>query len=487
MEHPIDRREFVKRSAAAGAGFSLVGLAGCEARGGGSHAVLRSVEEIDPASVARFTASLAGPVIRPASEGYDAARRVWNGKYDRTPGIIVRCADATDVARCVDFARDWRLLVAVRGGGHGQAGHGTCDGGMVIDLSRMKGLEVDPEQRVARVQPGVRSMEMDVATQQHGLATVMPVCPGVGIGGFTLGGGYGMLAGKFGLSCDNLLSAEVVLADGTTVVADEETNPDLFWALRGGGGNFGAVTSFRYRVHPVSEVLGGALIYDLAQASDVLAFYDELAASMPDELTSGLGFVALPDGPVLAIEVCYTGDLAAGEAALAPLRSFGRPLQDLIRPMPYLELKAQGPNPPPGTPSEMRGGFLPELNEEVIAALTGAMAEAPLGSIASMLHLHGATTRGHTAFPLRDPGFDLFVSSEWQESGQAEATIGWVRGVWDVLAPHFRGVYVNALDAEGPERVRTAYGDQFARLVELKGRYDPDNFFQVNQNIPPAA
>lgn len=485
MDHPIDRREFVKLTAAAGAGLSVAGLVGCEAARTGSELVLRSVSDVDPAAVDRFTASLTGRVVRPSSERYEAARHVWNGKFDRRPGLIVRCADATDVVRAVDFARSENVLVAVRGGGHSGAGHGTSDGGMVIDLSRMKGLEVDPERGVARAEPGVRSIEMDAATQQHGLATVMAACPAVGIGGYTLGGGYGILGGKFGFSCDNLLSADVVLADGTTVVANEETNPDLFWAIRGGGGNFGIVTSFRYRVHPVSEVLGGTLVYDMAQASDVLAFYNELAGSMPDELTGAPACAATPDGPIFVIEVCHAGDLAAGEAALAPLRSFGNPLQDLIRPIPYLELKAQGPNPPPGTPSEMRGGFLPELNDGVIASLTGAMAEAPPGSIAAMMHLHGATTRGDTAFPLRDPGFDLFMSSVWEEPSQAEAPIGWVRGLWDALSPHFRGVYVNVLDDEGPERVRTAYGDGFARLVELKGWYDPDNFFRVNQNIAP--
>jgi len=485
VDQPIDRRDFVKLAAAAGAGLSLAGLVGCQAEEIGSNAVLKSVEDIDPAVVERFVASLTGRVVRPASDGYDAARRVWNGKFDRSPGMIVRCADATDVARAVDFARSESLLAAVRGGGHGQAGHGTCDGGMVIDFSFMKGLEVDPEQGVARAEAGVRSIEMDAATQQHGLATVMAASPMVGIGGYTLGGGYGILGGKFGFSCDNLLSADVVLADGTTVVADEETNSDLFWALRGGGGNFGTVTSFRYRVHPVTEVLGGTLVYDPAQASDVLAFFNELSRSLPDELTCAPAFAALPDGLIFAIEVCHAGDFAAGEAALASLRSFARPLQDLIRPIPYLELKAQGPNPPPGTPTEQRGGFLPELNDEVIASLTGAMAEAPAGSIAGLMHFHGATTRGDTAFPLRDQGFDLFMSSVWQEPSEAETPIGWVRGLWESLAPHFKGVYVNTLDEEGPERVRAAYGAGFDRLVELKGRYDPDNFFRVNQNIAP--
>ncbi len=485
MDQAIDRRDFVKLTATATAGLSLAGLVGCQAGGAGSEAVLRSVAEVDPAAVDRFAASLTGRVVRPSSEGYEAARHVWNGKFDRRPGLIVRCADATDVARAVDFARSENVLVAVRGGGHSGAGHGTCDGGMVIDLSRMKGLDVDPEQAVARAEPGVRSIEMDAATQRHGVATVMAACPTVGIGGYTLGGGYGILCGKLGFSCDNLLSADVVLADGTTVVADEETNPDLFWAIRGGGGNFGIVTSFRYRVHPVTEVLAGVLLYDLAQASDVLAFYNETAGSMPDELTGAPAFAATPDGPIFVIEVCHAGDLAAGEAALAPLRAFASPLQDLVRPMPYLELKGQGPNPPPGTRSEMRAGFLPELHDEVIATLAGAMADAPPGSVAGMTHLHGATTRGDTAFPLRDPGFDLFMTAEWEEASQAATPIGWVRGLFEALAPHFRGAYVNGLDDEGPERVRAAYGAGLSRLVELKGRYDPDNFFRVNHNIAP--
>ena len=485
MDSSIDRRDFVKLAVATGAGLSLSGLTGCEAGGADAATALRSLDQVDPAVVDRFTASLTSQVISPTSDVYDTARQVWNAKFDRRPGIIVRCADAGDVARAVDFARSESVLVAVRGGGHSGAGHGTCDGGMVIDLSRMKGLEVDPEQGVVRAEPGIKSIEMDASTQQHGLATVMAACPAVGIGGFTLGGGEGILSGKFGLSCDNLVSADVVLADGSTVVADEETNTDLFWAIRGGGGNFGIVTSFRYRVHPVSEVLAGVLLYDVAQASDVLAFYNEFAASMPDELTGSLAFAMLPDGPIFAIDVCYAGDLSAGEAALAPLRTFAKPVQDLVRPMPYLELKGQGPNPPPGTPSEMRGGFLPDLNEAAIAALTGSMEDAPPGSIAALIQLHGATTRGDTAFPLRDPGFDLFMSSVWEEPAQAAAPIGWVRGLADALAPHFNGVYVNVLDDEGPERVRAAYGTGFTRLVEMKRRYDPDNVFRVNHNIAP--
>jgi len=485
VDQPMDRRDFVKMTAAAGVGLSLAGLVGCEAARTGSELVLRSVSDVDPAAVDRYTSSLTGQVIRPTSDGYDAARRVWNGKFDRRPGIIVRCADGEDVARAVDFARSESVLTAVRAGGHGQAGHGTCHGGMVIDLSRMKGLEVDPEQGVARADPGVRSMEMDAATQQHGMATVMAACPGVGIGGFTTGGGEGILGGKHGFGSDNLISVDVVLADATTVTADDETNADLFWAIRGGGGNFGVVTSFRYRVHPVTEVLAGTLVYDMDQASDVLAFYNEFAQSVPDELTGAPAFAVLPSGPIFVIEVCYAGDVTAGEAALAPLRAFANPVQDLVRPISYLEFKGQGPNPPAGTPSELRGGFLPTLNDDVIALMTEAMSEAPAGTVASMMHLHGATTRGDTAFPLRDPGFDLFWSALWENPTQAKGAISWLQGLFEALEPHFRGVYVNVLDEEGPERVRAAYGAGFARLMELKGRFDPDNFFRVNHNIGP--
>jgi len=346
--------------------------------------------------------------------------------YDRRPGLIVRCVAQEDVARSVDFARNEGLLVAVRSGGHSQAGHGTCDDGIVIDLSRMRGLTVHPDRREARAEPGIRSIEMDVATQEHGLATVMAACPTVGIGGFTLGGGEGILCGKFGFSCDNLLSAEVVLADGTSGVADEENNPDLFWALRGGGGNFGIVTSFRYRVHPVDEVLAGVLIYDLPQASDVLAAVAEFSRTTPDDLGLAPALAMTPDGPILAVEICYAGDLEAGEAALAPLRSFGNPVQDLIRPVSYLEYKGQGANPPAGTPSELRGGFIPELNEASILTMTEAMADAPPGSLAPMIHYHGQSTLGDTAFPFRDPGFDLFISSVWDSPEQAEGPTAWV-------------------------------------------------------------
>lgn len=463
----------------------MAGLIGCEAARTDAQLVLRSLSEVDPAAVDRFTASLTGPVLSPSHETYDAARRVWNGKFDRRPGLIVRCANTTDVARTVDFAHSQGVLTAVRGGGHSGAGHATCDGGIVIDFSGMKGLQVDPERGTATAEPGVISMEVDAATQQHGLATVMAACPAVGIGGFTLGGGEGILGGKHGFGSDNLLSAEVVLADGSAVTADEETNPDLFWAIRGGGGNFGIVTSFRYRVHPVNEVLAGSLIYDMAQAPDVLAFYNEFAQSVPDELTGAPAFATLPGGPIFLIEVCYAGDLAAGRAALAPLRAFATPVQDLVRPIPYLEFKGQGPNPPPGTPSEMRGGFLPDLNTEVVTSFTEAVAESPPGSVAALIHFHGATTRGDTAFPLREPGFDMFMSSVWEDPSEAATPVGWVRGLHDALTPHYRGVYVNTLDDEGPERARSAYGTGLGRLMELKRRYDPDNLFRVNHNIEP--
>ena len=489
MSDHLDRRDFVKLTAAAGAGLTLGALTGCEAGGAPTARVLASAADLSEPVVADFEAALSGQLIGRGHPEYEAARLIQNGRFDQRPGLIVRCADRVDVATAVDFAQAENLLVAVRCGGHSSAGHGSCDDGLVLDLTRMKGIEIDPAGLTVRVEAGLLSMEIDTATAAHGLATILPECPSVGIGGFTLGGGGGALSGKYGMSCDNLLSAEIVLADGSSVTAGPESHPDLFWGLRGGGGNFGVVTSFEFRLYPVGTALAGVVMYDMGQVGDVLDFYREFAEGEPDELYSALLMMQTPQGPMLMVNVRYNGDSARGESALAPLRSFGSPLMTQIGEMPYVQTQAIAPAPPPGRAGFTRGGFIPTVHDDIVEAVAAASRE-PL--FAAFWHHHGAVTnvpRGDTPYPLRDPGFAFSTAADWdpRDPSLEKAAAARVMALWNVVEPHTNGVYVNNLDEEGDSRIREAYLTNYDRLVSVKNRYDPENFFQVNQNIKPTA
>jgi len=484
MKHDLTRRDFVKLTASAGAALSLGGLYGCER---GSEPV-RTVAMVSDAAISRFAEGFRGRLIRPTDGAYDSARRVWNARFDKRPGIIARCDGVEDVVRAVDFARNQSLLTAVRAGGHSSAGHSVCDGGVVIDLSGMRTLSMDPRRRIVHAEPGLRVGEVDQATQGAGLAAVLAECPSVGLGGFTVGGGEGMLMSKYGLACDNLLSAEVVLADGSVVTASPESDPDLFWAIRGGGGNFGIVTSFEYRLHPLTEVLAGPLVWDVTQGASVLKFYREFAASAPDELTTSARFVALPTGPAFLIATCYAGDISAGEEVLRPLRSFGNPVADMVAPMTYLQSQSMG-GAPGGASSASKSGYLATLSDETIDSLQELANEAPPMFVMALAHLHGAVTSmqsGATAFPMREPGFDMWLMAVWQDPAQADAATEWINRAWGAVADPAGPGYVNAMGTVPQERVRAAYGENYRRLAQLKRRYDPDNLFRMNQNVVPA-
>jgi FAD/FMN-containing dehydrogenase len=486
MATEMTRRDFVL-AASAGTAVSLSGLLGCE--GGRRPSPRRAIEAVTEAALRDFTAGFRGTVIRSADSGYDVARRLWNARFDYRPGIIARCSDEADVVRAVNFARTEQLVVAVRGGGHSPAGHSGCDGGIVIDLSGMKGIGLDRPALAIRADPGVVAGELDFVSQGAGLAMVLAECSTVGIGGFTLGGGQGLLSCKYGLGCDNLLSAQVVLADGRSVAASPDENPELFWALRGGGGNFGIVTSLRLRAHPLKQVVAGTLTFDLAQAPVVLRAYRAFAPSAPDELTTAARFVALPSGPALALQVCFAGDATTATPSLASLRGFGKPLADTLAPRPYLEAQGMDPDPPAGVASAIRTGFLPTLEDDLIDALADLASKAPPDFFASIYPIQGAVTRvpkADTAFPLRERGFDFFVTAGWQDEAQRAAAEEWIGRAWEAVRPRTRGAYVNLLEAEGDERVRAAYGDSYERLRAVKRTYDPDNLFQLNQNIAPG-
>ncbi|HEX3235226.1 MAG TPA: FAD-binding oxidoreductase [Gemmatimonadales bacterium] len=448
------------------------------------------MDVVSDGAIRDFAASLQGALVRPSDPGYESARRIWNARFDRRPGLIVRCADAADVKHAVDFARAENVLVAIRGGGHSFAGHSTCDGGLVIDLSGLKALQVDRNKRIVDLGPGLVTAEVDTATKAADLAVVLGGCGSVGIGGFTLGGGEGALSGKYGLSCDNLLSAHIVLADGRLVTASADQNPDLFWALRGGGGNFGVVTSFRLRAHPVTEVVAGRLVYELSKAPTVLRAYRSFAPSAPDEVTCGLTFTGVDRTPALVLDLVYIGNAVSAAPMLHTVRSFAKPQADSVAPVQYHQYRLRNPGPPAGFPSTARGGFVSDLPDELIEAVTSLAADVPPAAEFEMNHLHGAVSRTPltaAAFPLRKPGFDCFAIAGWPVPELHDAAVSWVRRLYDTLRPYASGAYINVLNEDEEDRVMAAYGPQYARLAALKKQYDPGNLFRLNPNILPGG
>jgi FAD/FMN-containing dehydrogenase len=451
---------------------------------------------LDDETVDAFRSRLRGQFLQQGEPDYDAARQVWNAMVDRRPALIARCAGAADVVTAVRFAREQGLAISVKGGGHSVAGKAVCDDGLMIDLSHMDGIRVDSVRRTARAEGGVTWGAFDRETQAFGLATTGGIVPTTGVGGLTLGGGLGYLMRRFGLACDNLLSADVVTADGELLTASQEEHPDLFWGLRGGGGNFGVVTSFKYQLHPVGPtVLGGFVFHPFAQAQEVARFYREFTAAAPDELTTYLAFATSPDGdPVAAFIVCYSGPVQTGETVIKPLRDFGSPLADTISPLPYTEVQAFGaPLYPPGRLNYWKSNFLDDLSDEAIAVLIAQFAAvpSPLSAVA-IEHLGGAVARVDpeaTAFGDRSAPYSVVITGEWVDPAASQRNIQWVRDCWQALQPYAKEtVYINYLDAGDDARVQSAYRPQtYQRLAALKQQYDPDNVFRLNPNIPPAA
>ena len=455
------------------------------------------------AAVRTLGAHLDGVAIAPGDGDYDRARAVWNAMIDRRPAVIARCRSVSDVRTALRFAREHDLPIAVRGGGHNVAGNAVCDGGIVIDLSPMKAIHVDPEQRTARVEPGVTLGELDRATQAFGLATPTGLISMTGIAGLTLGGGLGWLARRNGTTCDNLRSAEVVLANGEVVTAGPDDDADLLWGLRGGGGNFGIVTSFEYALHPVGpQVLAGAIFHRGDVAPEALRFYREFVAEAPDELTVNAVVLTAPEAPFLpseahgtpavALALCYAGDLERGERVLRPLRAHGNPLADAVTPMPYIALQTMfDAGYPSGLQNYWKSCYLDGLSDEAIdVALDGARGmTSPLSSF-YFQPMGGAIARptDQAAFGHRDAAFDFNILSVWGEPAESDEHVAWTRALWQAIQPFASdGVYVNNLGDEGPDRVRAAYAPAiYDRLVSLKDRYDPDNVFRMNQNIPPS-
>ena len=450
---------------------------------------------LDQASIAELSARFSGVLLRPGESGYDDARRVHNGMIDRRPALIARCVGTADIADAVNFARTHGLDLAVRGGGHNVAGRAVCDGGLMLDLSLMKGIHVDPVRRTARAQGGVTWREFNRETQAHGLATTGGVISTTGIAGLTLGGGLGWLMAKHGLAMDNLLSAELVTASGDILRSSKDENADLFWGLQGGGGNFGAVSWLEYRLHPVGKVTSGLIAYPFQQARDVLRFFREITSTgLPDDLAIFGALLHAPDGAQIAVIIaCHCGPLGEAEAALQPIKKFGTPIMDAIGPTSYEATNTMlDAGFPRGALNYWKSNFMMELSDQAIDTLISQFASCPSPMSGLLLeHIHGAATRvgvGETAFPHRREGYNFLVVSEWLDPAENGRNIAWARESYDVMRPCFTpGRYVNYLgDDDGEDAVAAAYGPNYQRLRTLKAKYDPTNLFHLNQNIRPA-
>ncbi len=462
----------------------------------------RSGKNIDDRMIKQIKPAFQGEVIRPGDKDYDVARKVWNGMIDKYPALILRCKHPDDVVSAVNLARKEDLLVSVRGGGHNVAGYGTNDGGVVIDLSPMKEIRVDTAARTAKAQPGLTWAEFDSATQAHGLATTGGLVSTTGIAGFTLGGGIGWLMRKCGLTCDNLLSAEVVTADGHILKASPTENKDLYWGLRGGGGNFGIVTSFEYRLFPVGpNVYGGAAFYPLDQAEKLLQFFRRWTPDMPDEMTTLAAFITAPPEPfipshlqgtpVVAVAMCYAGRVEQGEKLAKDLLDAMPPAVNLLGPIPYLNLqKMFDAGVPHGVRSYWKTEYLKGLDDGVIRAILEAFQKVPSPFTAVHIHQFGgvASRTNSTAFSHRKAPYIVNMVGGWMDPADNDKNVAWVRQLWQEVRPYSTGeTYLNFLgDDEGEKRIKAAFGlDAYKRLVELKKAYDPANLFRLNQNIKP--
>jgi FAD/FMN-containing dehydrogenase len=458
---------------------------------------MTTLATLDADRIDTLSASLTGAVLQPGDDRYETARLVHNGLIDKRPALIARCRGVADVSAAVAFARETGLEISIRGGGHNIAGRCVTNGGLMIDLAEMKGTYVDPQARTMRAQGGVLWSEFNRETAVHGLAVTGGAISSTGIAGFTLGGGLGWLMGSHGLAADNLFSVELVTGDGAVLNVTEESEPDLFWALRGGGGNFGVATSLEYRLHPLREVVGGLIAHPFEAAQDVLRFYREFTASVPDDLTVFAGLVYAPgsaDLRLAAFVVCHAGPAEQAQKDLAPLRDFGEPILVEVGPMPYPVMNTLLDDGfPRGALNYWKSSFVGRLDDELIDLAIERFETTPSPLNAILLeHFHGAVTRvgaSDTAVPHREVGYNLLLPSVWLDPADTDANIAWTRATFDLFGPYFvdRRWLNYFSDDDGADAVRSAYGQNYDRLLEVKRRYDPENVFHLNHNIDPVG
>lgn len=458
---------------------------------------------VEEATISQIKANLRGQLVEPRDTNYDTARKIYNGMIDKYPAMIVQCADVADVITAVNFARENHLVVSVKGGGHNGGGLGMCNEGMAIDLSLMKGVYVNPTDHTVRVEGGCTLGDVDHVTHAFGVSIPFGIASTTGVGGLTLGGGLGHLTRQCGLTIDNLLEADMVLADGRLVKANATQNPDLFWAIRGGGGNFGIVTSFLFRSHPISTVYAGPMLWELSEAKAIMQWYQDFIKKAPDEINGFFAFLAVPPGPpfpehlhlrnMCGIVWCYTGPLEDAEEVFRPIRNFKAPALDLVGPMPVPVLQSMfDPLYPPGLQWYWKADFVNELSEEVIDIHLRFGADLP--SPLSTMHLYpinGAAARVgkiETPWGYRDATWAMVMAGIDPDPANCNKITKWAQDYWKALHPYSAGgAYVNFMMEEGEDRVKATYGDNYQRLVKVKDMYDPHNLFCVNQNIKPTA
>ena len=495
----MNRRKFCRTAVAASVAASFPALYGCD-RGTPvateANTSIRGISltgteiELERAAIQELGESMSGPVLLSGHPEYDGARKIWNGMHDKRPALIARCLGSQDVSNAVTFARERNLLVAVRGGGHSWPGKSICDDGLMIDLSQMNTVVANPDTKRARAQGGALLNALDTAALEHGLVTTAGVVSHTGVGGFTLGGGFGRLNRKYGLTIDNLKAAEIVTADGRVRTISDEEDADLFWAIRGGGGNFGVVTGFEYQLHPFERnIFSGGIVWPIEQVRDVLEFYGEWSAGLSDEMYVGPTMMTMPDGTgVVAMDVVYNGDPAAGEKELAPLRKIGTPMMDGVTMQDYMVMQTNNDAAfAHGVRSYAKNGMVKEITQELVDAMIDAYIPDPRVFITN--HVAGGAVKRvgelDTAFPHRNAEIMLVIVSGWMDPAQDAEAIAATREVYSKLDP-FTGGYYDNIDTDG-EGARSNYGPAHGRLAKIKGQVDPGNLFRLNSNIEPAV
>lgn len=494
----MDRRQFCRTAVAASVAAAIPFLPGCERKvpvATEANTSIRGISlsgteiELEQAAIRELGESMTGPVLLSGHPDYDSARTIWNGMHDKRPALIARCLNADDVSKAVTFARERELLLAVRGGGHSWPGRSVCDDGLMIDLSQMNAVTTDAAARRARAQGGALLNALDTSSLEHGLVTTAGVVSHTGVGGFTLGGGFGRLNRKYGLAIDNLIGARLVTADGTIRQLSSDQDADLFWAIRGGGGNFGVVTEFEYQLHPFERnIFSGGIVWPIEQARDVLEYYAEHAASLSDEMYIGPTLMTMPDGTgVIAMEVVYNGDPATGEKELAPLRRVGTPIMDGVIVQDYMVMQTQNDVAfAHGVRSYAKNAMIKEWSQGLVDALLDAYSADPRIFITN--HVAGGAAKRvgelDTAFPHRNAEIMLVIVSGWMDPAQDQEAIAATRAVYDKVDPFTGGYYTN-IDTDG-SRAAGNYGPAYGRLQAIKTQYDPGNLFRLNSNIEPG-